>query len=80
LVAAKRLVLGLGGAQVLLTALFFGIVALWLGLSAVEALMQLDPKTFLESPAIVALVLTALVLAKPVILAPYGPGFRSNDD
>jgi len=39
LVAAKRLVLGLGGSQVLLTALLMGGAGLWLGLSSVEAII-----------------------------------------
>jgi CPA2 family monovalent cation:H+ antiporter-2 len=52
LLAAKRLVLGLGGAQVLLTALLLGFVALWLGLSPVEALV-LGSALALSSTAIV---------------------------
>lgn len=39
LLAAKRLVLGLGGAQVLVTALLFGLVGAWLGLSVAQALV-----------------------------------------
>jgi CPA2 family monovalent cation:H+ antiporter-2 len=41
-----------------------------LGLFFATIGMQLDPKTFVESPAIVALVVIGLVVAKPVILAP----------
>jgi len=52
LVAAKRLVLGLGGAQVLLTALLLGLTALWLGVSPVEALI-LGSALALSSTAIV---------------------------
>jgi len=52
LVAAKRLVIGLGGAQVLLTALLLGLAALWLGLSPVEALV-LGSALALSSTAIV---------------------------
>lgn len=37
LLAAKRLVLGVGGAQVLLTALILGAAGAWLGLSWIEA-------------------------------------------
>ena len=39
LLAARRLVLGLGGAQVLVTALLFGLVSVWLGLSVAQALV-----------------------------------------
>lgn len=39
LLAAKRLVLGLGGAQVIATALPATLVALWLGCDAIEALV-----------------------------------------
>ena len=52
LLAAKRLVLGLGGAQVLLTALLLGGAALWLGLSAAEAFL-LGGALALSSTAIV---------------------------
>ncbi|MGD8311743.1 MAG: cation:proton antiporter, partial [Gammaproteobacteria bacterium] len=37
LLAARRLVLGLGGMQVLFTALLLALAALWLGLSRIEA-------------------------------------------
>jgi CPA2 family monovalent cation:H+ antiporter-2 len=43
---------------------------LMLGLFFATIGMQLDPKTFLESPTIVALVVIGLVVAKPVILVP----------
>lgn len=36
LLAAKRLVLGLGGAQVLVTALLFGLAGVWMGLSVAQ--------------------------------------------
>ncbi len=52
LLAAKRLVLGLGGAQVLLTALLLGLAALWLGRPPVEALI-LGSALALSSTAIV---------------------------
>jgi CPA2 family monovalent cation:H+ antiporter-2 len=52
LFAAKRLVLGLGSVQVLLTALLLGLVALWLGLSPVAALI-LGSALALSSTAIV---------------------------
>lgn len=52
LAAARRLVLGLGGAQVSLTALLFGLAAMWLGLSRVEAFV-LGGALALSSTAIV---------------------------
>jgi CPA2 family monovalent cation:H+ antiporter-2 len=52
LLAAKGLVLGVGGAQVLLTALLLGVAALWLGFSPVEAFV-LGGALALSSTAIV---------------------------
>lgn len=52
LLAAKRLMFGLGGAQVLLTALLLGSMAMWLGLSPVEAFV-LGGALALSSTAVV---------------------------
>ena len=52
LLAAKRLVLGLGSAQVLLTALLLGLATLWLGLPPIEALV-LGSALAMSSTAIV---------------------------
>lgn len=48
---------------------------LMLGLFFATIGMQLDPNTFLDAPAAVALVLVGLLLAKPLILAPLVRSF-----
>src|SRR4030067_108222 len=52
LVAMKQIVFGLGGAQVLLSCLFFGAAALWFGVS-VEGAIVIGGMLALSSTAIV---------------------------